>query len=315
MIVYTVTAILIIIMIIKTIIDMNEDAKRIKNNSDEHIEDFVQQKMKKDYPEIYNNLLKERVKVIGNKIFINNQAQNLRNIDFEFLPIIEFKDAIPTIEIFEDDTLIRKFVVDTKIENPNLTGQFFHSSIRINRNSSVQIDGIISNNSEKYDDYGEGIRFQPFFLSDKDEMNKSLIGKGMFQRGLHYPGLISSSNIRLICICDFCTSSFSVEYYHAGFSEIQYFYSSNSKETLIVNYGVIENIPFQNQVDIDENILLEVEKQLPKAKDGNFKYYNNFCCPKCNEPYINFEVNKAIRPNEYYVNFYLNEKTIKYKQE
>ncbi|MEO1031620.1 MAG: hypothetical protein AAFX55_09460 [Bacteroidota bacterium] len=310
-IVYTIVGILILVMIIKTIIDISNDAKRAKKNR-KHMDDFVQQKMKKEFPEIHNEQLNKRVRVSGNKIFINNKNQNLRNIDFELQPVIKFHDPTPSIEIYEDENLIREFIIDTKIENPDLTGQFFHSSVRINRNSSVQIDGIISANSEIYNENGEGLRFQPFFLSDKEEMNTSLVGKGMFQRGLHYSGLISSRNIRLICICDFCTSSFSVQFYHAGFAEIQYFYSSNSKETLILNYGDIDNLPFQNQTEIDEMKLLEVEKQLPETKDGSFKYYNNFCCPKCSKPYINFEENKEIRPNEYYVNFYINEKPIDY---
>lgn len=300
-------------MIIKAVIDMTNDRKRFKQKR-KHIGNILQQKMKNDYPENHNKLLNERVRIKENKIYINNKKTNLRNIDFELLPIFEFKAARPTIEIYEDDNLLRKFVIDTKKENPDLTGQFLHSSVRINRNSSVQIDGLISNSSENYDENGEGIRFQPFFLTDKDEMNKSLIGKGMFQRGLHYSGLISSGKIRLICICDFCSSSFSVQFYHSGFSETQYFYSNNSKETLILSYGDIANLPYQNQKQIDEKKIIELEKQLPETKDGSFKYYNNFCCPKCYKPYINFEENKEIRPNEYYVNFYLNEKPMKYSK-
>ena len=48
-----------------------------------------------------------------------------------------------------------------------------HSSIRINTNSSVQIDGIISKSRTTFDENGEGIRFQPFFLSDKEEENQN----------------------------------------------------------------------------------------------------------------------------------------------
>ncbi|GLB49857.1 hypothetical protein [Neptunitalea lumnitzerae] len=306
-----IVGILISAMIIKAIFDMRNDRKKSKQNK-KRMEDFVQQKMKNDYPEIHNKLLNERVTVTENKIYITNQKQNLRNIDFELLPVFEFKEEKPVIEIYEDDKLIRKFVIDTKNDNPDLTGQFFHSSIRINRNSSVQIDGIISDNPDTHEENGEGIRFQPFFLSDREEMNASLVGKGMFQRGLHYAGLISSGNTRLICICDFCSASFSVQFYHAGFSEIQYFYSSNSKETLLVRYEAIKDLPAQTQNEIDPNKLAEVERQLPKTKDGSFKYYNNFCCPKCSKPFINFQENKEIRPNEYYVNVYINEKPISY---
>lgn len=267
-------------------------------------------------PKISNDpvFMENRVKIEGNRIYINNDPQ-YRNYSITVSPVFEFTDKIPSIEIYENEELIKKFIIEPKRENPNLKGQFFHSSVRINANSSVQIEGIISNHPKSYDQNGEGIRFQPFFLSDKAARNKSLIGKGMFERGLHFSGLISAGDLRLICICDYCNSSFNVQFYHAGFSEIQYFYSSNSNETLIVHYGDIENLPIQNQKEIDEAAIIEIEKQLPKTEDGSFKYYNNFCCPKCYKPYLNFEENKTMRPNEYYVHFYINQKPIEFKRE
>lgn len=133
-----------------------------------------------------------------------------------------------------------------------------------------------------------------------------LIGRGMIARGLHFPGYIDGKNVRLICICDHCKESFSVDFYHAGFSDAQYFYSSHSKETLMVSFSDIPKMPIHNQKEIDENMLTELEKKLPKTDDGQFKYYNPFCCPHCLAPFNNYEKFKEDRPNDYYAHFYLN---------
>lgn len=250
----------------------------------------------------------DRLRVVDNNLYINNHP-SLTKKDFEFRPILKFEQNIPEINIFENETKIRTFVIEPKNSNPNLEGQYFHSSIRINSNSSIQIDGYISKNPNNFESTDEGIRFQPFYLSDKENLNIEMKGKGMFQRGLHYSGYISSGNMRLICNCDDCKQSFSVEFYHAGFSEIQYFYSSNSKETLIVPYNNnFGKVPFQLQKEIDEIELKELENKLPKTEDGKFEYYNSFKCPHCYSEFINFRENKELRANEYYVNYYINQK-------
>ncbi|HEX8609196.1 MAG TPA: hypothetical protein VF679_11205, partial [Pedobacter sp.] len=94
------------------------------------------------------------------------------------------------------------------------------------------------------------------------------------------------------------------------FSEVQYFYSSDSKETLIVPYNAIENLPVQLQENIDDATIESIERKLPEASDnhGTFNYYNSFRCPHCLTPYIDFEKDKEIRPQEYYGNTYLNDK-------
>ena len=246
------------------------------------------------------NYINKRVKVQRNSIFIDNSF-SLRNRQIEIEPIIELEGEIPSISIYEGSKLIRKFNIEPLKSNPNLNGQYLHSSIRINSNSSVQIDGIISNSSSEFDKNGEGIRFQPFFLSDKEEENQKLKGLGMFDRGLHYSGLVSPTNVRLICSCDECSKSFGVEFIHAGFAEVQYFYSSNSKETLIVPYdNKLGPVPHQTQKDFDENLLIEIESKLPTTIDGKFEYYNAFKCPHCFADFINFRENKHLRPREYY---------------
>jgi len=255
-----------------------------------------------------------RVSIKGMDIYITN-SREAQHQDIEIRPIIKFENDVPVIAIYENGYLYRSFTVEPKAGNENLAGQYFHASVRVNANSSVQMDGIISKSATNPDmtDY-EGIRLQPFFLSDKSEINKSLEGKGMFARGLHYSGLISSGNIRLICICDSCLHSFSVEFIHAGFSDVQYFYSENSRETLLVPYGATElgSIPTQLQKEIDDKDLELLEANLPEFEDGKFRYYNGFKCPHCGIDYIDFRNNKEMRPGEYYANFYLNQRPLSY---
>lgn len=206
---------------------------------------------------------------------------------------------------------MRIYKIEPKNTNPHLHNQILNCEVRVHPDFSVQIEGQICNNKNNCEEF---LRFQPFYLSNKNEKNEALFGRGMFARGLHFSGYVSSGNIRLICICDVCEQSFSVEFYHAGFSDAQYFYSSNSKQTLIVKYDDIEDLPHQLQKNIDENILSNVEKQLPKTYDGKFKYYNSFCCPHCHSHFNDFEKFGEERPSEYYAHFYLNKNPTYFKK-
>lgn len=252
-----------------------------------------------------------RVKIQGSSIFIDNTN---KNIGKEYLvePIIKFSQVKPEIKIFENNKIIRHFKIETLNSNPNLSDQYLHSSIRIQHNSAVMIDGIISRSNTvipKWNEDGyEAIRLQPFYLSDAKDNNQQLIGKGLFERGLHFRGTITPTSVRNICICDKCNQSFTIQHFHAGFSEVQYFYSFDSKETLTVPYAAIEGMPVQMQKQIDQVALQTVEANLPvpQNKTGAFKYYNSFKCPHCLASFVDFENNKEIRPEEYYGNTYIN---------
>lgn len=169
------------------------------------------------------------------------------------------------------------------------------------------IDGIISKDRHRHlnwrdKDY-EAIRFQPFHLSNADgNLSKDLIGKGLFERGVYFSGTVTPSSVRAICICDVCNRSFTVQHFHGGFSENQYLYSEDAKQTLVVGYHEIEDIPNQLQKEVDETILTDLESKLPQPTrgTGRYRYYNSFRCPHCEVPFIDFEKNKEIRPTEYY---------------
>jgi hypothetical protein len=257
------------------------------------------------------NKKQHRIKITDSSIFIDNQKKS-SGLPLEIEHVFKFTQAIPEIKIFENENLSRVFRIDTLAENPDLSAQFLHSSIRILSNSAVMIDGIVSRNTSvfaKWTEEGyEAIRLQPFYLSDKDEENIKLKGTGLFSRGLHFSGTITPRGVRNVCICDSCNASFTIQHFHARFSEVQYFYSTDSKETLVVPYNMIKELPQQLQDNIDPSVLEMLEAKLPKpiCGSGAFRYYNSFKCPYCSEAFIDFEKNKWLRPGEYYGNTLIN---------
>lgn len=253
----------------------------------------------------------KRIEFKGNEIHIKNHLL-YAGVSFTETQELILEGKVPEIKIYENGKYLRTYKIEPKNSNPDLNNQIFDCEVRVHPDFSVQIEGAICKNKD--DEKREYVRFQPFYLSNKNKKNEALFGCGMFARGLHFSGYISSGDIRLICICDACEKSFSVNFLHAGFSDAQYFYSTNSLETLIVPYGYIEDMPTQLQEYIEESTLAKIEKQLPKTFDGAFKYYNSFCCPHCHSPFNNFEKFKADRTKEYYVHFYLNKGPVYYQK-
>ena len=255
-----------------------------------------------------------RIKIEGNDIYIG-KPKLFGEKSEEYLGVLTFDKPVPEIKVYENDILLKTFNIETLATNFNLAGQYFHISVRLLENDGVMIDGIISKQKDTHpnwqdNDY-EAIRLQPFFLSSANPaLSESMVGKGVFERGLHYSGTVTPTTVRVICICDNCNKSFTVQHFHAGLSNSQYFYSDESKQTLIVSYGEIKNLPTQLQKTIDEEIIAEVEKELPKPTigTGSYRYYNSFCCPHCLSPYVDFQKHKQIRPNEYYGLKYINDK-------
>jgi hypothetical protein len=257
---------------------------------------------------------RNRIKIDGDKIYLDNSEKNIEKA-VEIEAIFSLIQAIPELKVYENNELVKLYRIETLDSNPNLAGQFLHTSIRVLGNSAVMIDGIVSKSEKvptwKDKDY-EGIRFQPFFLSNANDKNIQLIGKGLFDRGLHFAGTVTPATVRCVCICDYCKQSFSIQSFHAGFSEVQYFYSDNSRQTLVVPASTIPNMPTQLQEKVDNYTLPEIENKLPKCDDGHFRYYNSFRCPHCLASFIDFEKNQAMRPKEYYGNTLLNQKTIRW---
>lgn len=285
-----------------------KEAKIRENKETKEIKVIVDKAM----PYIYKSMKKDRIVLDDLSIKIKNK-NGYTKIFIEKTKVLKFNSSEPIIKVYEDNKLIRSYKIDINNNNPDLKNKYFHFWIRINTDSSVQLNGAISELKENYDKAIEYINFQPFFLSNMDEKNKKLIGKGGFARGFQFPGIMSGGS-RAIAICDFCDKSFSLSYLHAGRGEFQYFYSENSREILFVYYGEMDNVPIQNQPIKDIAILKEFESKLPISSDGLFLYYNPLVCPYCQRPYFDFKNNKADRPYQYYAHYYLNQKPINLKK-
>lgn len=194
---------------------------------------------------------------------------------------------------------------------------WFHFSVRVHSNKACQVDCAITED-EKYDQNAfsegkaKGIRFQPFFITGAETSNDIFIGKGLFKRGLHFNGNVTNGAISLSCECEHCRKSFIINSFHAGFSNLGYFYSDSGAYTLTVS----DRLPGSPAAlsTPDESELKELESKLPLAPDGTrFKYRNSFKCPHCKMPYIDFTANPEERASEYYGNYFPNSEILKYE--
>ncbi len=259
----------------------------------------------------------ESISIIGNDVIID--IKKIRKaVPIEIRPVIKLIGNVPKITVFEDKETVISYIIEPKHSNLDLNGQYLHMSVRVLQNFAVMMDGIISKSKDNApslaEEGAEGIRFQPFFLSFAETDNETFIGQGLFNRGLHFSGTVTNGNIRLCCVCDFCKMPFNIQSFHAGFSDGQYFYSSDGSVTLFVSNGDIDNMPGQLAQNINLELLKSVESKLPKPINGTgeFKYYNAFRCPHCKSAYIDFEKYPENRPQEYYGNTYVNGKIQKF---
>jgi len=219
----------------------------------------------------------------------------------------------PRGEIIFQDHVGKRFVHSLNYEKG-----WIHLSVRVHQNLACQIDCIVSK-TEKVDESDfakgkvDGIRFQPFMISGaiggSDES-----GKGLFERGLHFSGIITPGNVSLSCICDKCKKSFRIKSFHAGFSNLGYFYSESGSQTLVVSSYLDGAPPAMGKPDFEKLAVLEAK--LPLAKDGtSFKYKNSFRCPYCASAYIDFERFPEQREIEYYGNYFYGDEIVKFESE
>jgi len=196
---------------------------------------------------------------------------------------------------------------------------YIHLSVRVYEDLACQSDCLISGTKKISSDAfqkneARGIRFQPFFLTGSQIASDEFKGRGLFHRGLHFSGTITPGNVSLSCICDECKKSFRLQSFHAGFSNLGYFYSESGKETLVVSSYVKGSPPALGKANIEE--VQELEAKLPKAKDGtSFSYLNGLRCPHCGAQYIDFKTYPAQREQEYYGNVFYGESTTEFKTE
>jgi hypothetical protein len=194
---------------------------------------------------------------------------------------------------------------------------FAHFSVRVSAALACQIDCAVTS-TEKYEQTdlkagrASGIRFQPLLLAGARDSNATFVGRGLFFRGLHYAGTITPGNVSLACVCDHCLKTFRLQSFHAGFSQVGYFYSGSGAYTLTVSAFVPGSPPALGKPDLA--LLALLEAKLPLAPDGSrFSYLNSLRCPHCYAAYIDFERFPEQRENEYYGNVFMGKETLRYE--
>jgi hypothetical protein len=185
--------------------------------------------------------------------------------------------------------------------------KWLHISIRVSDQFTAQMDGLVNDTSSvpeqlRGPNAPMGIRFQPMYLPECPKDPAELMGKGLFFRGLHYPGWVTPGSVSLMCICDYCAKSFRLQSFHAGFGFQLYFYCDMGTHTLVIPDSVIGAPPLTGLVDPE--VVSEFDARLPRCErcGGHFKYYNPLRCPHCHQPYIDFDRYPRVRAVEYYGN-------------
>jgi hypothetical protein len=182
-----------------------------------------------------------------------------------------------------------------------------HLDVRVSQRFAAEADCLLSASpssevaEEEFRQGGKAIRFQPFYLPEMTAGNpQDLVGKGFFFRGLHFPGMITPGNVSLGCICDVCRRSFRLQCFHAGFSDLVYFFCDGGPHTLTVS-SYVEGTPPLLEYAPPERVA-PLEAQLPACErcGGAFRYLNPFLCPHCRAPYIDFQRYPLLRATEYY---------------
>jgi len=147
-----------------------------------------------------------------------------------------------------------------------------------------------------------GIRLQPFYLPESSGDPAELIGRSLFFRGFHFPGRITPGNVSHVAICDRCRRSFRFQSFHAGFSNLVYFYCETGTHTLVAS-SYAEGAP-QLLAETAPDAVAAFEAKLPACDrcETRFLYLNPFRCPHCRAPYVDFQRYPSQRPHEYYGN-------------
>jgi hypothetical protein len=230
-------------------------------------------------------------------------------------PVLRLLERAPRLTVYVGGEPAARYVIEPIAQDPDLAGKFLHASIRILDNLGLMMDGVVS--LDEHDDragaavdrghrFVEGIRFQPLFIGAARGKNALTVGKGLFERGLHFSGIVTPGNVRACCFCDRCGGAFSLEHFHTGFGQDlgdgQYFYCERGIHTAIVDPDRLPGCPYPLQKTIDPARVAEAEAKLPRcaACGTAFRYLNPLRCPYCAAPYLDFERFPGMRPSEYY---------------
>lgn len=226
-------------------------------------------------------------------------------VPVEKRPVVQLVRAGQALRFIDSEGAVRRYDLSSVHEEGH---RFVHLSMRIGPTFAVESDALLTRDGTHPDQglkgaEGRGIRLEPFYLPECSGNPADLVGRGLFYRGLHFPGAITPGNVSLLCICDHCRLSFRLQSFHAGFGNLTYLYCSQQSHTLIASSYLEDAPPVLG--DADAAAVARFESQLPPCEQcgGEFRYMNPFRCPHCLHPYIDFKTHPADRAQEYYGNY------------
>ncbi len=249
--------------------------------------------------------LREAIRFGDSRIDLNTTRFDA-DTDVEVRDVLALQGERPLVSVYVNGELLTNYRIDPCRKSDDYRGVFLHCSVRIVPGLGLMIDGLLSRDpkdeSQSPSDLLRGVRFQPFKLEGAPIPNPELFGRGLFNRGLHFPGRVTPADIRFVCVCDQCHEPFTLEHHHTGFADQQYFYCETGIHTLLVNLGDLEGCPPPRAQNVDEQTLRAAEARLPACTECGkpFRYYNPLRCRSCGTPFIDFEKFPEIRPSEYY---------------
>ncbi|MEP6755778.1 MAG: hypothetical protein ABJA67_09775 [Chthonomonadales bacterium] len=208
----------------------------------------------------------------------------------------------PEVSFVDSAGFARVHDLTTAIEDG---AKWVHISVSIRAGHVVIADCLLSETSKVPVEAfrkGDAIRFQPFFLPEREEEIPDMRGRGLFMRGFHTSEQLTPQNVTLSCICDECTKSFRLITFHSGFKHISYMYCSEQPHTLLAQYDQAITPPISGPAD--PLLVARFEARIPPCLicGGVFRYYNALRCPTCKASYIDFEKFPEDREIEYYAN-------------
>ena len=219
--------------------------------------------------------------------------------------VVQLTHAGQALRFIDSKGAVRRYDVSSIYADGE---RFIHLSVHVRPAFVVQADALLTKDGKNPEEVfqspeGRGIRLEPFYLPECSSNPADLIGRGLFYRGLHFPGIVTRGNVSLLCICDHCHESFRLQSFHAGFSDLTYLYCSKQPHTLVASSYLEDAPPVPGKADAAS--VARFESQLPACDQchGEFRYMNPLRCPHCLEPYIDFEKHPADRANEYYGNY------------
>lgn len=221
----------------------------------------------------------------------------------EKTPVFELAPDM-TLRFVDSQGAVRSFALSSAYDDGD---RYLHLSVRVSPAFAVQPDGLLTtsrdeNAVEAFGKGARGLRFQPFMLPESATENAIFVGKGLFARGLHYSGQITQGNVSVMCLCDQCNTSFRLQSFHAGFSQLSYFYCEGGPHTLVASAHLQDAPPVLGVADPAATARFEMQLPPCTTCNGSFAHMNPLRCPACHAPYIDFTRFPGEREREYYGN-------------